>query len=148
MTFDTDRALLLHVLKGNEAAVALCEHLSSISQVWDDLIDKDVHVAPERITDAFYAALLELPLNPFYQAYQPRLLAQLQSVIFDWLSANRLEKSLPLVAYTLRDSFAGFVVLCAGIIGGREWAIHVSTEIRDYVHDEDYEGYLKEHGHG
>ena len=148
MKFDNDRDLFLYVLKGDVRAVALCEALSEISQVWDDLIDRDIQPAPERVTGAFYSALIDVPSNPFFQAFSGHLLPVMQSVIFDWLSANQLEKTHTQVAYTLRDSLAGFVVTCASLIGGKDWAIEVAPLIRSYVHDEDFQEYMKEHGNG
>lgn len=122
-----------YALKGDEDAVSLCGELFAVTQVWDDLIDGDSDVTHEEVNKAFYACLVEIPGNAFFQAHIKTLQPILASFIIDWLDANRLERQDDHgqnVAFVLRDSIGGFAIQCARIIGGLDWALEVSIPLR------------------
>lgn len=134
-----ERDFLLKVLKSHAAAISFCELVFAISQTWDDLIDGDVEVTKEQVNDAFFRAVIELPANPFYQAHFAMLHPLLQAAIYDWLTANELERGSAhdkTLAFVLRDSLTAVVTQCAAIIGGHQWAIAAAPEIRRYFQDE------------
>lgn len=146
-----EQALLNKVLKGDEEAINLMNDLAMVSQVWDDLIDRDKPVDNRMINEAFLALLYCLPRNDFYTQNITELQPVIDSAMIDWFTANELEQckgseiwdshEKPM-AWCLRDSLASVLICCAKIIGGMDWAISVSLEIRRFVHDEAIEDYM------
>ena len=141
-----ETAFLNEVLKGNTDAVEYCQDLFQISQIWDDLIDKDEPVSDESINAMMWLALVQLPYNKFYMENINALQPIMQKAILDWLAANHMENGTPqerVVAYVLRDTLTTIVTHCALLIGGYEWAQFVSIRVREALHDEDMDEYLK-----
>lgn len=143
-----DQTQFLHqMLRGNADAVDLVEALAGVSQVLDDLIDKDVEPSPHDIVAAFWDALVTVPSNPFYQRHVATLQPLIRQTLLDWLAANVLERGdrqAQTLAFVLRDSLTGIVHYCALLVGGLEWAIEVGPSIRMYFHDDGLEDYLSE----
>ena len=135
-----EQGFLRRVLLDHEEAVALCSDLFEISQVWDDLVDRDRPVDDETINRAFWRALVEVPSNPFYQRHFTTLQPLVQASIIDWLDANTLQAEggeKRAAAYVLRDSVGALVIHCARIIGGYDYMREVSAEIRRAVYSEE-----------
>jgi len=71
MEFDSEEwrelrnAKLDEWLLGNKDAVRCVLDLGQIVETWDDLIDKDKPISDQDISGSFYAATVNLPLNPF-----------------------------------------------------------------------------------
>lgn len=113
--------------QGNAAAVALLENVCELTNIWDDLIDKDNgEVSPESINRAFWIALVDMPENPFYARHYQRLAPILRVGIHNWLAANKFERSgdvkLIDIAHVARYSVGDIVVEMLLIIGGCSWA--------------------------
>lgn len=117
---------------GNEAAVSLCVALYRVMHVWDDLIDQDHPVAEADINQAFFYALGEMPVNPFYRAHVDSLSAVMRALMLRWMASTELERSKDVVgkdlAFGVRTSFVDFVVQCACLLGGVVHAQQVSRE--------------------
>ena len=142
-----EQELLEHVLK-DAGAIQFIKSLHKISQVWDDLVDKDKPVSREQIDGAFRLALIEIPQNPFYLFFIGKLLPVMESVIYDWQTATVMEQGDELMTpFILRDSLAGIIVYCAGLLYGPEWALNIAPTVRKWVHDEDFTKYVEEHQH-
>lgn len=142
----TERAALLAALKGDGAALRLCEQLFAVSQVWDDLVDRDKEVAPETVNAAFWLCLVEIPANPFWRRHEAELRPVLSAFINAWLDASELERGgrhERTVAFGLRDACAGLVAACARLIGGYGWMREISPGLRRLAHDETLEDYLR-----
>ena len=140
----TQHELFLWALRGDEPAVEFIELLGTISQVWDDLVDGDPAEADD-INRAFRLALIAVPQNLFYQAYQHKLVPVMDAAILDWMTATALERRSEQgagLAYVLRDSLAGVVVYCAQLLGGTEWAMEVAPRVRLEIHDETFADYM------
>lgn len=147
---NAQKNMLREVLNCHADAITFIEDLSTVSQVWDDLIDCKQPTRQD-INAAFICALSYIPRNKFYLNNINTLQPFIEQVICDWLTANDFEKgdvTQKSVAYTLRDSLASVVVQCASILGGIDWAIKVSPIIRSFYHDEPIENYLREHASG
>lgn len=147
----TERELLVWGMKGNMDAVLFLESVMRITQVWDDLIDKDRVPMPHEINSAWRDALTGIPRNPFYRAFVNELLPLMDMFITDWHCANELEKGAEQekrIAYIIRDSLNALIIHCAALIGGHEWATVVGIEVRKQVHDEDFEDYCRSIEHG
>lgn len=142
---------LLDVLRGNTDAVEFVSLLGEVSQTWDDLIDQDREVTPERINHAFLIPFYYLPRNAFYQQHLTELQPVIETAIIDWFSANTFEQTSERLelAYVLRDNLAQVVLTTAKLIGGMDWAIQQGPRVRQLVHDETLPAYkvkLNEHG--
>jgi len=147
MTTKIEKQLLNIALQGNKDAIDFMESIIYITQVWDDLIDKDKSVTSEMINKTFHIALIQVPQNRFFQQYVGYLLPVMNVAINDWLDANVYESSdkeeKKRVAYVLRESVSNVLVTCTYIIGGYDWMRKMSLDIRNYIFDEDYDHYLK-----
>ena len=129
-----ERATLMEVLRNDVAAVELCQLFGQISQIWDDLVDGDKQVSAEEINRAFVAALVHIPVNPFYNAHFVILQPLVCAAINAWLDSNDLpDTDIPnrnVQAYVLRDRLQEFVLACARIVGGWAWMRQVSLTVR------------------
>lgn len=118
-------------MKGNAEATAFVVALHHIVETWDDLIDKDHPVTGAGINRAFYAALVEIPRNSFYQDHFALLNPIVEAAILDWFAANEFEKSKEYDrAWALGSTGLSVTVMCARILGGVEWATRVNVEFR------------------
>lgn len=128
------RDLLGKWLLGNADAIAFILMIHKIAELWDDLIDKDVDIDADAINGAFYAALIALPRNRFYQQNFADLNPILEQAILDWQTANALELKRDAdclrTAFILKCGFFGLTVMAAKIVGGPRWAIDVNAELR------------------
>lgn len=147
----TERELLVWGMKGDMNAVLFLESVMRITQVWDDLIDKDCVPTPENINACWRDALTGIPRNPFYRRFCDELIPLMDSFITDWHIANTLERGTEQdkrIAYIIRDSLNALIIHCAALIGGHDWAVVVGIEVRRQVHDEDFEDYCRSVEHG
>jgi hypothetical protein len=141
-----EREFLQAVLQGNGPAIAFTETLFRISQVLDDLVDRDKPVSDAQIYRAFWEALIDLPGNPFYRQHEIALRPLMASALQDWWDATRLESESDIhgrtLAFVLRDMLTGVVVQCAGLVGGFEWMQAQSVAIRKHFHEDTFGKYL------
>lgn len=130
------RDLRLRTWIGDEAAVQFILLLGTISELWDDLIDKDKIRTDEEINRGFQAALLDLPANPFFDRYKAVLLPVLRVGVNAWLDSNTLEKRGSyndlVQAYVLRSWYIEIISLVVEITKGSDYLRFVSMEIRDF----------------
>lgn len=148
---DEDRKMISGWMQGNLAAVEFCLQFFFVCHLWDDLIDKDVEREDAAINSAFWMAMVEIPSNPFYQRHIHTLQPIIANAIMEWHAANELQSSdLPdmehhrHIAYTLRLSILSVITTCARIVGGYEWALNVTPEIRLYGQRETLNEYIED----
>lgn len=149
--FEAEHEMISRVLAGNEDAIRMANELFWISQVWDDLVDQDAPVPAATINRMMWIALVDLPLNPFYQLNFCALHPIIRGAIIDWMVATDIENSAGLgedapvvdvsVSYVLRDSISAILCHMAYLVGGYDWMVQVSPEIRAWVHDESMSEY-------
>ena len=142
----TERELLVYCFQGDMNAVLMLESIARITQVWDDLIDKDAPVSDEAINRCWRDALTGIPRNPFWRAHVQELLPLIDAFITDWHSSNVLKKGSELekmTAYVIRDSLNILTIHCAALIGGHEWAEKIAVDVRRHVHDENFDDYCR-----
>ena len=129
----TANDLLPKFLKGDDEAIRFNSALYEIAELWDDLIDND-ETTRAGINAAFYAALITLPRNGFYQRHFALLNPIMEAAILDWFTANELESTGSIenkrAAFILRCGLQAVTVMSARIIGGVEWAQAVNLELR------------------
>lgn len=148
---EAEYEMISRVLMGNVDAIRMANELFWISQVWDDLVDKDTPVDAATINRMMWIALVDLPLNPFYQLNFCALHPIVRASIIDWLVATDIEDRIslnekpgvdPCVPFVLRDSVSAILCHMAYLIGGYDWMVQVSPEIRAWVHDENVTEYV------
>lgn len=142
-----DRSILLHAFKGDEAAVRLALDVAYLSNVWDDLIDRDKEATNADINTAFAVALVSIPRNPFYQRWMHELVPVMGVGIGNYLIANQLERGGRedrVLAHVLRYSAADLYTHMATLIGGMEWCELVGPALRRAAHGETLDQYLGE----
>ena len=120
-------------LIGNSNAIVFCLDMIKAIHLWDDLIDKDNELNDEEINDVFTFLMVDMPMNPFYAVNQREIAPMMQNIILKWHTANVFEKEKEVndvdKAYMLRAELYQLFVLCATLIGGREWGREMSIHI-------------------
>ena len=115
---------LAYVFKQDPFAIKFIRQIFYVSELWDDLIDKDKDRSNNEITDAFRIALCELPMNPFYRANIGILGPVIQNVCVAYDVANQIEagdSKRKEVAFWLRNGIFLIILTCIDIIGGPDW---------------------------
>jgi len=121
-----------------------------VGHLWDDLIDKDRERTPEEINEAFLLMTGEIPMNPFYQAFQLQLSPLMHSAALLWLDSVRLETGTPderTMAFIIRESLNNIVHYSMLLLGGPAWIKEHGLELwqilsRGYARK--YKEFLKE----
>lgn len=96
---------LLDWFGGDEDALAFLLSISTITELWDDLLDADKPITEQRVHEAFFQALVRMPCNPFYIKHREHLTPIIIQSINSWMDANIFEQgdaTERTLAYTLR----------------------------------------------
>ena len=132
---------------GNAEAADFLMMIAGIAQTWDDLIDRDKAVQDIDINTAFEAAIINIPMNRFYQRHSQALTTLIHNAIRNWHLATRIEREGPEIlypaAFVLRSAYADIFAHVAYIMGGEECALTVALEARRQAHSEGLDGYVK-----
>lgn len=133
---DTDQSVLRDWFKDGDA-VALGEILADISQVWDDLIDRDVPVSNNAINTMMRYAMIDIPKNAFYQRHFASLHPVMEDRLYTWFDANLLEqtggrRNLQ-VSYVLRSVITDILIHMAYLEGGFDHRQRMALLIRQRV---------------
>lgn len=140
------RAVIANFLQGHPAATDFICQMFTVLHAWDDLVDQDKAVFPEEASEVFWIALIELPLNPFYQQHFSRLHPVLMNAILNWHAATRMEREggekHRQIAFILRGAYIDLLSLAAFLVGGRAWADKAIPAIREWAHQESFDEYL------
>ena len=148
---DTEQSVLRDWFK-NESAVALAEMLADISQVWDDLIDRDVPVTNSAINTMMRFALIDIPKNVFYQRHFASLHPVLEDRLYTWFDANLLEReggqTNLQVSYVLRSVITDILIHMTFLEGGLAHRQKMALKIRQriFADMESLDEYQQEHG--
>ena len=129
-------------LIGNSNAIVFCLDMIKAIHLWDDLIDKDNELKDEEINDVFTFLMVDMPMNPFYAVNHREIAPMMNTIILKWHTANVFEKEKEVndvdKAYMLRAELYQLFVLCATLIGGRQWGRDMSISIwRSYFESVD-----------
>lgn len=133
---------LLRWMRGNHDAMRCVMSLGTVSEVWDDLIDKDKPLTEEHIHSGMMSALVFLNENPFWQAHSARFMPVIIVGINAWMDANELEKDptkkARALAFYIRNYFYEVSSVGAYCAGGWQWLRSVSLEMRMFFQHESY----------
>ena len=143
-------ARLRELFLGRDDAVDFIRNLVFVAHIWDDLVDRDVSVAPADVNRAFTLAIVGFNTNSFFRQNVDTLLPVLMTGILNWHGANELEAhGTPhalQVAHVTRCSAGDVAVLTAGLIGGMEHGARCAAEIRMRMQQDSLEDYLADFG--
>jgi len=99
-------------------AVALVHALHEVCHLWDDIHDED-----KPMTDAgMWAAMFDIPSNPFYQRHFNALLPALKMAALSWMVSERMESGTEqqrAIAHVTRHSLTEVYILISELCGGR-----------------------------
>lgn len=146
--FPDDRyRTLCRIFRGNMAAIELMQMFRHVAHIWDDLIDRDRKVNDADINGAFWAALVGIPSNSFFNAHRAVLLPSFAQGIMGWLASNELalDKKNPLsreIAHIARSDAGDFALLIAQIIGGPAWAAMHAATLKILMRNMDYAEFI------
>lgn len=131
---EVEQVLIPLAANGNKDAEAYLRRLFYIVRKLDDIWDQDIPVSRVEIAKGFFLALVDIPLNPFFQAHQNTLVG-VQIIAFNaWQDANELEVSPNeldrIYAHVLRDYVCEFFPLVAYLTGGQAHMRKVSPLVR------------------
>jgi hypothetical protein len=139
---------LLHLFKGNAAAVEFCRALVFIIHVWDDLIDEDQRPSQDDINHAFYLAMVGIQENAFYRAHEAALRPLVSAAILNWLASVNLERGSDPhgheIAHITRYYGAEIFLQIMLILGGLRWAAEHGAEVWLMIKEELLPDYLAE----
>jgi len=135
-----------YFLQNHRAAIECVWSIFAVSHVWDDLIDRDRAVTDEEIHTAFWHALVLLPTNPFYVQHSAVLQPILMNAIMNWRAATTMERhgtdADREIAFVLRAAYIDVLSMAALLVGGVEWSVQVTPDIRRWMHEETFFEYL------
>lgn len=145
---DNESDFVLKCVKGNAAAHSMIMQVFKVSQVLDDLVDKDKPVSDHEIFKAFHACLVAIPMNEFYQRYMHYLAPLFSQYLMDWYDATQIERMnsdhLKNVAFGLRSNVGSLIEQCAFLVGGIDYQLSVSVAIKEHIWMETLEEYKAE----
>ena len=128
-----------HALKGDRGAIALVRNIAlTLDSRWR-LDDR------QALHAAAWAALVEIPSNPFYRRHEATLRPLMRQMLGDIQTAGDLANDGPhgqTLAFVLRDALIGFIQQCALLIGGYAWMREAGPAVRRTFHQEDLSSYL------
>lgn len=133
-------------LKGDEPAVAFVSDILDVAHFWDDLIDGDKELSAADVNSAMWKALVRLHENSFFSRHKLTLMPLIKLAVVNWHTANSLEESGDSrdlqVSFILRSSYSDIVTACAFLVGGRDWALDVASEVRLEASAEGFDAYM------
>jgi hypothetical protein len=114
-------------------------------QWFDDVVDGDP-VTLEQSNKAIFAALYQLPTNPFFVRHREFLAPIVACAILKWQAADKAERDgkPSAMAFSWRASFYDVALACMSIVHGPDIGGAVSVM---QLYGEDFDAYKKEFEH-
>jgi hypothetical protein len=126
---------LLGWFGGNRSALDFIVTLSSIAELWDDLVDGDKLPSRAEIDQIFIGALVVLPTNKFFNQNKSFFMPLILQAINAWRDSVELEKEGAkgrAYALTLRDTHLLMAPMIVMLLRGEDVAREVSLEMWKY----------------
>jgi hypothetical protein len=126
---------LLGWFGGNRSALDFIVTLSSIAELWDDLVDGDKLPSRAEIDQIFIGALVVLPTNEFFNQNKSFFMPLILQAINAWRDSVELEKEGAkgrAYALTLRDTHLLMAPMIVMLLRGEDVAREVSLEMWKY----------------
>lgn len=122
---------LEYFLKGNAWAVSLALDLFFLSELIDDLADKDKERSTEDIKLGFRKLLVDFPQNRFYKQFEPQISTLIASTYLMWLDSTALENGNQeerFICFHIRNTTVNIIHHFILLAGGPDWAQEVGPE--------------------
>ena len=126
-----------------------------VCELFDDAFDQDKPILKADIATALFAALVEMPTNPFFANHRQVLAGVIITGINAWLDANELEKTEYLAevryveredtikAFCLRDFYMELLAVIIYLTAGPDQMRKVSLEVRRFFQKESFMEYAR-----
>lgn len=128
---------------GNTQAIAFVNQLFFAVELWDDLIDKDVEITPERINTVFASLMFGLPSNDWFIQHRGYYLPLIMEAINGFHDSNAMRSADKLhlrnLAFHIRNLGVEIHIATALLVGGYDHMRNVSREIREFLAFESFE---------
>lgn len=138
------KELLAAACGGNADAEYFIHAIFAAFHLFDDAYDQDKLPDRSDVERSLWAVCAALPRNRFYREHT-ELQPLVESVILDWMVANRLEAgddALDLhIAFIVRSSYLVLLQHVALITQGFDKALEIGIAARRLFHSEGFEGY-------
>ena len=146
---ENQEKLIQQLCRGDESAMTFLNIIAHVSQVWDDLIDKDKPIHDAQINSMMWQALIDLNENQFFANHLAQLLPLMKKAIIDWQCANAFERekdaTMFKVSYIKRSCVTDIAIFVAYLCGGLEHSLQCAVLIeRAVFQDDDFNEYVKE----
>lgn len=138
---------LSYFFRGDADAVNFALMFTHVADIWDDLVDKDRAPTDNELNSAFWYCLSAMPRNRFYRNHMDELIPQIETGILNWMAADELvkrggKKEME-VANVIRHNISDLFVHMARLIGGFDWAVQVTADIKMLAQNDTLEEFLK-----
>ena len=142
---------LLDLLLGDHDAARMMLDVAEVSHVYDDLIDGDKTVTPDKVHALVWKLLVSLPTNPFFTKHETVLRPLMIAGILNWQAANQMEQSGSVeelrISHAIRYSIADMLTVSMVLLGGHEYAMKNARRARLLGQNDTWANYLSEHTH-
>ena len=140
---------MIEAYKGDVDLSNFHDLLSELSNIWDDLIDKDKPVSDEQINKAFKIALIYLPSNPVYKQLGEKMPVFFDLVISAFEVANLFESAgvdrYLQISYGLRNAAGHILVAAIKERFNDADSKEIITKLWAHIFTESVDDYKKEH---
>ena len=138
-TADQELEMVRRWFRGAEDAVRLYQTLAYATQTADDIVDEPLSVAQSAaMMTRLWAALVDLPSNPFWAAHYARLSPLVLAGVYGWEASNEWQRSADETSrafgYVRREAMEPMITYIAHMIGGPDWAMTVEREVHQFYH--------------
>lgn len=128
---------------GDPQAVRWLLDYFDVCELFDDMVDGDKPIESAAVERALWECLVDMPGNPFFLRYAPRLLPVVSAGINAWLDATAMEREKKDLhwSYVLRDVYMLVVPAVIEITRGRNYMRAVSADVTRFFGKETYDEY-------
>ena len=139
----------------DESALAWFLDFCHVCEIFDDMADQDKPISKADIATALFAALVEMPTNPFFTNHRQVLAGVIITGINAWLDANELERTEyaegtkyvemedTIKAYCLRDFYMELLAVIIYLTAGPDQMRKVSLDVRRFFQNESFVEYAR-----
>lgn len=121
---------------GDINAVNFLVLLGKLSQLADDVADGDISASPENIVKILHIAMVDVPLNGFYQKHSQLLLPLFSTSLMFWGNSDKWGKGDRVeYGFVYREILEQVVTMTATIIGGVNHGYRVTEDLVDFFHE-------------
>lgn len=138
---------LVAAFRNDPEAVSFFVQLCQVADTLDDLVDGEPWSSAS-VRRLVWDCLFSIQENRFFSEHRDALTPVMASAFLAWEDSISLAmtggEEEVLTAHVLRYAILDVAVMCALIIGGKEWANMVGPELRMACRDDTFKQFLKE----